>query len=336
LSDARRNTVPEVWDELKEVYESDLAKDRFCPKEWTGMVGIDPISLKFTPEWEEAKNKGLGPRGAKAFVNEKMRVPYEKEFNRMRSYMYRKSTSSTASRILVADKATTPFIRICGDYRPINKYVQIPQYMIPNIRNEIYRAFGHKYYLNIDLANGYHNLPIDKASSEALALSTEWGLFEPIYMPEGVRSAPQEFQRIMKQIFEPMKDDVIVIWDNILVLCDSLEEVKSKFIKVLEICKKHNVILKMAKTQIGVQEAEFFGYIVKEKTIELSQDRKDGIKALKFFKNKKGAQSFLGSTNFFKDFVPEYAKYTAPLNDMVKSSFNWDPSTWTVDYVGAF
>lgn len=333
--DAKKNTSPEAWDIVKDIYEMDLAKDRFVPKEWTGML-IEPISLKFTPDWKAVKAKGLGPRGSKAFVNQKMRGPYEKEFERMKSYMYRQSRSSTASRILVADKATPPYIRICGDYRPINKYVEIPQYLIPNIRNQIYRAAGAKYTLNIDLANGYHNLPICAASSQALALSTEWGLYEPIFMPEGVRSAPQEFQRVMQQVFAPMKDHTIVIWDNILVLCNTLEEVRSRFLEVLEICKKYNIILKMTKTQIGFKESEFFGYIVKENTIELSQSRKDGIKALKFFKTKKGAQSFLGSTNFFKDFVPNYSVYTSKLNDMVKSNFNWDPSTWTTNYEQTF
>jgi len=334
--DAKNRTDPECWEYVKEIMNSDLAQRRFCPKEWTGMTGVEPISLKFTEEWADAKNKGIGPRGSKAFVNERMKVPYVNEFNRMRKYMYRPSKSSTASRILVADKSTPPFVRICGDYRPINKYIMIPQHQIPNIRQEIYKAFGTKRFINLDLANGYHNLVIDKEASEALALSTEWGLFEPKFMPEGIKSAPAEFQRIMREVFEPMKDTVIVIWDNLLVLCDSLEDVKNKLIQVLELCDKHNIILKMSKTEIGYTSAEFFGFRVSEKTIELTQERKDGIKALKFFRNTKGAQSFLGSTNFFRDFIPNYSGLTAELNDMTKKSFNWDPGTWKVNYVEKF
>jgi hypothetical protein len=332
LLDCEKNTNPEVWPLVEDILKSDLAKNQFCPKDWTGMINIDPIDLKFIPEWEIVKAKGIGPKGSKAFVNEKMKDSYHKEFQRMKNYMYEKSNSSTASRILVADKATPPFVRICGDYRTVNKYVMLPQVTIPNIRNEIYRARKYKYFINLDLANGFHNLPITKATAEALALATEWGLYQPKFMPEGVRSAPQEFQRIMRQVFEPMRDSAIVIWDNILVLCNTKEEVREKLLEVLNICKKHNIILKMSKTQIGPTSAEFFGYIIRQNTIELSQERKDGIKALKFFKNKKGAQSFLGSCIFFKDFVPNYSKHTAILNDMVKNDFNWDPSTWKEDY----
>ena len=336
LNDCKKNTSPEAWPYVRDILMSDLAKNQFCPAEWTGMTNIDPIDIQFSPEWDAVKQKGLGPKGTKAFVNEKMKEHYYKEFQRMQKYMYEPSNSSTASRILVADKATPPFVRICGDYRNVNKYVMLPQVTIPNIRNEIYRAREYKYYLNIDLANGFHNLPITKDTAEALALATEWGLFQPKFMPEGVRSAPQEFQRIMRKVFEPMKEHTIVIWDNILVMCNSLEEVASRLQEVLQLCKKHNIILKMAKTEIGFTEAAFFGYIVREKTIHLSQDRKDGINALKFFKNKKGAQSFLGSCNFFKDFVPNYSLHTSLLNDMVRNDFNWDRSTWKEDYEGAF
>ena len=336
FADCKKNTAPEAWSYVKDILHSQLAQDQFCPHEWTGMKDVEPIDLQFVPEFEQVKLKGLGPKGTKAFVNEKMKEHYYKEFRRMRDYMYVPSNSSTASRIIVADKATPPWVRICGDYRIINKYVKLPQVVIPNIRNEIYRARKYKYYINLDLANGFHNLPITKATAEALALATEWGLYEPKFMPEGVRSAPQEFQRIMRQVFEPMKEHAIVIWDNVLVLCNTLEEVAERLQQVLEICKKHNIILKMAKTQIGFTSADFFGYLVKQNTIELTQERKDGIQALRFFKNTKGAQSFLGSCNFFKDFIPNYSQHTCKLNDMTRKDFNWDRSTWKEPYEEEF
>ena len=104
-----------------------------------------------------------------------------------------------------------PTVEKCGCYTTINKYVELPQVKIPNTRNEVYRARKARYYINADLANGFHNMKISKATAEALAVSTEWGLFEPKFMPEGVRSAPQEFQRVMKEIFAFIEEWTIVI-----------------------------------------------------------------------------------------------------------------------------
>lgn len=327
---------PAAYEYLQDILNSDLCIDQFCPKEWLGMKNVEPIDIKFSPAWEQVKVQGLGPKGTKAFVNEKMKPHYHKEFQRMLLYMYKPSNSSTASRIQVADKATPPWVRICGDYRPVNKYVLLPQVNIPNVEHQINRAKNANMFLNIDLANGFHNMPISEATSQALALSTEFGLVQPRFMPEGVRSAPQEFQRLMRHAFSTMEDCAIVIWDNVLILCDDLADLKQKFIQVLNLCKHFNIILKMAKSEIGFKQAAFFGYLVKKNTVELTQDRKDGINAMTFFKSLKGAQSFLGSCIFFQKFVPNYAELSAPLNSMTHKNFNWDESTWTIDYRKSF
>ena len=64
------------------------------------------------------------------------------EFNIMRTYFYEKSTSLIASPLVIAPKATAPFIRICGDYRPINPYVSIPQEPIPHVQQSLAKAAG--------------------------------------------------------------------------------------------------------------------------------------------------------------------------------------------------
>ena len=55
----------------------------------------------------------------------------KKEFERLRQYFYTESDSPHASPLVIAPKATSPFIRFCGDYRIINDYIDIPQQPIP-------------------------------------------------------------------------------------------------------------------------------------------------------------------------------------------------------------
>ena len=56
------------------------------------------------------------------------------EFERMQTYFYVKSHSPIACPLVVAPKATAPFIRLCGDYRPINPFVTILQEPIPHVQ----------------------------------------------------------------------------------------------------------------------------------------------------------------------------------------------------------
>jgi hypothetical protein len=50
------------------------------------------------------------------------------------------STSPVASCLVVAPKATTPYIRLCGDYRLINQHVEMPQAYIPMVQHELEKA----------------------------------------------------------------------------------------------------------------------------------------------------------------------------------------------------
>ena len=67
----------------------------------------------------------------------------------------------------------------------------------------------------------------------------------------------------MLSVFGDMSEWVITLFDNLLVLCDSLEDGIGKLEKLLQRCDERGVVLKFAKKSwIGVQEVKFFGYKV--------------------------------------------------------------------------
>jgi hypothetical protein len=96
----------------------------------------------------------------------------EKEFQRMLGYFYVKCNSSVASPLVVAPKNSPPWIRICGDYRAINKFIVGLQYYIPDVLQEIQRALGFKVYTDMDVKNAFHQLWLSLATSLALSVQT--------------------------------------------------------------------------------------------------------------------------------------------------------------------
>ena len=58
------------------------------------------------------------------------------------TYFYVKSHSPIACPLVVAPKATAPFIRLCGDYRPINPFVSIPQERISHVQQALSKTAG--------------------------------------------------------------------------------------------------------------------------------------------------------------------------------------------------
>lgn len=315
---------------VKEIMTSPIAMDVFVPKQWKGILGVPPIQLEFDstfPSTHKIKSRPINPR---LYDNVK------DEINRMMSYMYVNSTSPWASPLVVAPKATAPFIRMCGDYRWLNKHILLPQAYIPNVQKEILKAAGFKYKIDLDLTNSFHQMLISEDTSLKLAVQTPWGLLRPLYMPEGVSPASGYLQSIMMNVFSECEDWTIVIFDNLLVLAHTVQDAEEKLFKILTICRDRGVVLKLAKSWIGFDSVKFFGYKIRYETYEMDEDRKKAITEFLMPKNTKEMQRFLGSALFFKSFIVNFSEKCHLLHSMVKKDFNWDSSTWKEDYVAAF
>ena len=104
-----------VSDELKantpiiDYLKTDALK-AFVPTEWTGINGIEPLKLV----WRDSLPLKMKPKARP--INPRLWECSEKEFRRLCGYFYEASRSPWASCLVVAPKATPPYIRFCGDY----------------------------------------------------------------------------------------------------------------------------------------------------------------------------------------------------------------------------
>ena len=81
-----------------------MAKAVFVPREWTGIKGFPKLELKFKPNFPESHRIRSRP------INRKLYEHARKEFDRLMKYMYKESVSPWASPLVIAPKATAPFI----------------------------------------------------------------------------------------------------------------------------------------------------------------------------------------------------------------------------------
>ena len=320
-----RQACPHIMDLLT----SQLAYDVFVPNVWTG-INMDPYHLDTKPGLPDYLKAHTRP------VREALYQDAKKEFDRMRTYFYEKSTSPIASPLVVAPKATAPFIRLCGDYRPINPYVRIPQEPIPHVQTSLAKAAGWTVFVDLDMTNSFHQIPIDEASSNLLSVSTPWGLFRPKFLPEGVGPASGILQAIVRRVFADYEPWIIVIFDNFLILASDYIDATTKLEKVMIRCQQHRLVLKMKKSWIGTDVVTFFGYEVKPGSWSLSASRKAAITSMIFPHTQKQMQSFLGAANFFHTHLPNYADWASSLYECTTASFDWNPITWTKDYKNLF
>jgi hypothetical protein len=325
VSDKFKAAVPKVLDLLAKVESA----ERFAPSTWDGLK-VEPVRL----ETIGSLPYRLSPKARP--VREKLFVHAKKEFERLSKYFYEDSKSPIASPLVIAPKATAPFIRFCGDYREVNKFIKIPQQPIPIVQHELIKAAKFKVFIDLDMANSFHQIPLSPEFSDLLSVQTPWGLVRPKFLPEGVGPASGLLQHIVRNIFADFHDWTIVIFDNFLILADTYEDAYEKLEKILDRCKEFGIVLKLKKSWFGVDKVTFFGYEVTHGKWELSEDRKQAIMAMEFPKNTKQMQSFLGAALFFHHHIPKYSEWTAKLYEMTHDKFVWDPGTWKFDYLKCF
>lgn len=311
---------------LISILSSEKAQEVFVPKTWRGILGLDPIEFEFDENMPKVHKPHSRP------MNPKTKQAAEAEFERMCTYMYVDSHSPIACPLVVAPKATAPFIRICGDYVWVNRYIRTGQYFIPHVMKTLEKASGFSHFMDLDLTNSFHQLLLGEKTSNILSVNTAWGLKRPLYLPEGVAPASGMLQRAVMQIFDDFEPWCICIFDNILVLCNGIDDGLDKLQKIIDRCHERQVVLKFSKSWIGFQEAKFFGYKVREGSYGLDADRKEAVLNMQMPANTKEMQRFLGTALFFNEFVPNYSEETRHLYDMIKDGFIWDKTTWLVDY----
>jgi hypothetical protein len=301
----------------------------FVPQNWEGIKGIPPLELKWKPNLPDRIKPKARP------INPKIWETAKKEVNRLLGYFYRKSRSPIASPLVFAPKATKPFIRCCGDYVAINQFIETGHYWIPNVQHELDKIINYKLFVDIDMTNAFHQVPLAPKTSERLSVQTPWGQFEPLFMPEGIGPGSFILQETVRDIFSDFDEWIITIFDNLLILAHTPQDAYNKLEIFLHRCIQHNVILKMSKSTIGYETVTFFGYCCQHNSYEISKERKHAVMDIPFPEGKNKVTQMrraLGIGVFFKPFIAYYSDVTAPLTDMTKLTFNWDETTWTRDY----
>ena len=142
VSEGMAKACPKVFDLL----QSHMAQEIFAPSRWDGMK-VAPAVMDILSPLPSRLCPAARP------VRPALYAAAKQEYERPRQYFYTDSRSPIASPLVIAPKATAPFIRFCGDYREVIKYISIPQQPIPIVQHELVKSAKFKVYVDLDMAN---------------------------------------------------------------------------------------------------------------------------------------------------------------------------------------
>ena len=129
----------------------------------------------------------------------------------------RPSTSPWGAPVLFAKKKDKT-LRLCIDYRQLNRVTIKNRYPLPRIDDLFDQLRGVQVYSKIDLCTGYHQLRVEEADIPKTMFRTRYEHFEFTVMPFGLTNAPAEFMDLMHRVFQPYLDQFVVVFvDDILI-----------------------------------------------------------------------------------------------------------------------
>ena len=120
--------------------------------------------------------------------------------------------------------------------------------------------------------------------------------------------------------------------DNFIIPAKTMEELEERTIRFLKIVEKHNLCFKRSKCDFNIEEIPIIGVIIEKGQIKMEQEKIKTVKEWKVSTKVKDVESFLGFTNFYRQFIQNFSHITKPLNEL-KGKKDWK---WEGEYQKAF
>jgi hypothetical protein len=97
--------------------------------------------------------------------------------------------------------------------------------------------------------------------------------------------------------------------------------------EILERCRKYGISLNPKKSVFIVEQGNLLGFIVSRDVMIIDPKRNRDISKLSPPSSKNAMQSFLGSINFVRRFVPSFSEMVRPLKNLIKKDvqYRWGP-----------
>ena len=218
-------------------------------------------------------------------------------------------------------------LRMCIDYRQINKVTVKNKYPLPRMEDLFDQLKGASVFSKIDLRSGYYQLRVKDVDVSKTTFKTRYGHYEFLVMPFGLTNAPTAFMNLMNRVFHPYLDQFVVVFiDDILVYYKDAQEHEHHLRIVFQSLRENQLFAKLSKCDFWLKEVSFLGHIVSAEGIRVDPVKIEAVVSWKPPRNVTEVRGFLGLAGYYQRFVQGFSVVASSLTRLLRKGvkFKWD------------
>nr|GFB69519.1 putative reverse transcriptase domain-containing protein [Tanacetum cinerariifolium] len=192
-------------------------------------------------------------------------------------------------------------LRLCIDYRELNKLSMKNQYPLPRIDDLFDQLQGLRVYPKTDLRSGYHQLRVREEDIPKTAFKTRYGRYEFQVMLFGLTNTSTVVMDLMNRVSKPYLDKFMIVFiDDILIYSKRKEEHTEHLKLILEFIKKEELYAKFSKCDFWLSRVQFSGHVIDSEGIHVNPAKIESIKDWASPKTATEIRQFLSLTGYYR------------------------------------
>jgi hypothetical protein len=170
-------------------------------------------------------------------------------------------------------------LRLCIDFKELNKVTVKNKYPLPRIDHLFDQLKNAKIFSKIDLRSSYHKVSVKYEYINKTSFRTRYGHYEFRVVSFGLSSASIVFMCLLNGVFQEYLDNFVIVFLEYIIIYTKSEEDHEKHLKiVLQVLREHQLYSKLSKCSFYHNQIHYLGHIISEEGIAVDPGNIEVIK----------------------------------------------------------